>query len=345
MLKSVLISITYWTIFLLLVVTIRFVGIEFFLDTELGFPLHLIYTNSIPGGIIMGVFWSILEFIDKKLPKRRNRTFGTLVVRKSLSYFLIMILVTLLTSWLGTGSIEFALDYAMSPISVGNVIAAYVGAFIFVFFQQMNRKFGPGILWKYLTGKYFRPRNEERVFMFLDLKSSTNIAEKLGHESYSKLIQDCFNELTDPVLDYNGEIYQYVGDEVVITWKAESGINNDNCIHLFFKYVSALKSRSEYFKSNYGLVPKFKAGMSIGYVTGVELGELKSEIAFHGDALNTASRIQGLCNQLDEELLSSSMLVDRLNKNGVLQYLSHGKFDLRGKQEEVEVIGIREVPQ
>ena len=63
----------------------------------------------------------------------------------------------------------------------------------------------------------------------------TTIAEKLGHIQFSRLIQDCFYDLTDIVLMHNVEIYQYVGDEIVFTWKTEEGISNNNCISLFFK--------------------------------------------------------------------------------------------------------------
>ncbi|WP_219011061.1 hypothetical protein [Aquimarina litoralis] len=47
--------------------------------------------------------------------------------------------------------------------------------------------------------------------MFLDLNSSTSIAEKIGHMKYSQLIQDCFDQL-DMTEDFGAEIYQYVGD-------------------------------------------------------------------------------------------------------------------------------------
>ena len=53
--------------------------------------------------------------------------------------------------------------------------------------------------------------------MFLDLKSSTHLAETLEHVTCSRLIQDCYAELTAPLLDYNAQVYQYVGDEVVVT--------------------------------------------------------------------------------------------------------------------------------
>ena len=47
--------------------------------------------------------------------------------------------------------------------------------------------------------------------MFLDLVGSTKIAERLGHKTYSRFIRHCFHDLTDIVLRYKAEIYQYVG--------------------------------------------------------------------------------------------------------------------------------------
>ena len=35
------------------------------------------------------------------------------------------------------------------------------------FMLQVNDKFGPGILWKFITGKYFHPREEEKIFDIL----------------------------------------------------------------------------------------------------------------------------------------------------------------------------------
>ena len=82
---------------------------------------------------------------------------------------------------------------------------------------QVSDKFGPGILWKFITGKYYHPRQEERIFMFLDLKSSTTIAEKMNSKKFFELLKEIFSDITEPILNSQGEIYQYVGDEVIIT--------------------------------------------------------------------------------------------------------------------------------
>ena len=82
-----------------------------------------------------------------------------------------------------------------------------------------------------MTGKFYKPREENRIFMFVDLKGSTTIAEKIGHKKYSLLLQDCFRDFSI-VAKYNAQIYQYVGDEVVVSWKAEN--KNYNNFYLLF---------------------------------------------------------------------------------------------------------------
>ncbi|MHC4457755.1 MAG: adenylate/guanylate cyclase domain-containing protein, partial [Planctomycetota bacterium] len=87
-----------------------------------------------------------------------------------------------------------------------------------LFILQVSDKFGQGVLISFLLGKYHRPKEDDRIFMFMDLKSSTTYAEKLGHIKYSQFIQDCFFDITDVITKYDAKIYQYVGDEVVLSW-------------------------------------------------------------------------------------------------------------------------------
>ncbi len=53
--------------------------------------------------------------------------------------------------------------------------------------------------------------------MFLDIKSSTTIAEQLGLENYYSLLNYFFHEISELVRSTKAEIYQYIGDEVVLT--------------------------------------------------------------------------------------------------------------------------------
>jgi len=300
MVKELIISVIYWIIFSLLLTTVKFLGIEFFFDVPSEFSMRLVYTNALTSGFVLGLTLGLFDLIGNKEVSKKRRSFGMLVISKTIIYLIILIVITFFSAWISSGSIELAKGYIFSKISFGNTIAFIIAAFLYHFFKQVNRKFGPGTLIKYLTGKYFNPIEENRIFMFLDLKSSTSIAEKLGHILYSKLIQDCFSELTAPVIDHKAEIYQYVGDEAVITWGKDNGLHNAKCVNFYFSYINRLEDKKEYFLNIYGVFPEFKAGISLGFVTVAEVGELKTEIAYHGDVLNTASRIQGYCNKLNK---------------------------------------------
>jgi len=201
----------------------------------------------------------------------------------------------------------------------------------------VNDKYGPGVFRDFLLGKYFHPKREERIFMFMDLRSSTTIAEKLGEQRYFNFLRDIFQHSTASILDSKGEIYQYVGDEIVISWKTLEGIDNANCLNCFFEIQEALKLKAAYYKETYdGIVPEFKAGLHYGYVMAGEIGVVKRDIAFSGDVLNTAARIQQKCNELGVNILLSNFLLDKLNlQTDTFQPKKIGDMELRGKEQKV----------
>jgi len=205
------------------------------------------------------------------------------------------------------------------------------------FIIQVSDKFGPGILWKFLTGKYYHPREEERIFMFLDLKSSTTIAEKTGSNKFFRLLKEIFNDITEPIINSRGEIYQYVGDEVIVTWPVKTGLLENNCLLCFYRIKQALEKRTEYYLQEYGLVPNFKAGMHIGEATVGEIGIIKKDIVFSGDVLNTTSRIEAECNKHNVSIILSSALLQRMPMNGKYKKIPLGEIQLRGKEEKLSL--------
>lgn len=208
---------------------------------------------------------------------------------------------------------------------------------------QIGQKLGQGVLLNYLLGKYHKPKEDTRIFMFLDLTSSSAYAEKLGHIKYSQLIQDCFFDLTDAVNEHQVQIYQYVGDEVVLTWPKNKGIENNRCIKTYFAFVNALKNKSEYYIKEYGVVPEFKAGINYGFVTIAEVGEMKRELAYHGDAINTAAHIRSLCGKHNKKLLVSADLLSILpNVDDDFIVESLGICELKGKQNVIAIFSVTE---
>jgi adenylate cyclase len=183
---------------------------------------------------------------------------------------------------------------------------------------------------------------EERIFMFLDITSSTAIAELLGHIKYFELLNDFFKDVDEPIQKNKGEIYQYVGDEVVVTWPLIAGIQDSNCLNCFFNIVSTIRDLSEDYIKKYDLVPSFKAGMHYGKVSRGTIGTLKREVIYTGDVLNTTSRIEGLCNMYGVNILLSENLIDKLPQDN--KYLSKriGELVLRGKSTKVTLYTYQE---
>ena len=203
----------------------------------------------------------------------------------------------------------------------------------------VNDKYGPGVFADFLLGKYFHPRREVRIFMFLDLRSSTTIAEKLGEESYFDFLKEVYADITPAILNTEGEVYQYVGDEIVLCWKPRIGQRNSNVIRCFYQIQTLLQQRSSHYDGKYGGArPFFKAGMHLGNVMAGEIGVLKREIAYSGDVLNTTARIQAKCNELGVNILLSEKLIDYLSPmSSIFQPVSMGEYPLRGKQSQLQL--------
>jgi adenylate cyclase len=189
-------------------------------------------------------------------------------------------------------------------------------------------------------GKYHHPVEEERIFMFLDMKSSTTIAESLGHVKYFQMLKEYFFDLSVAVIDYAGIIYQYAGDEMIISWKLKDGLKNNNSIACFFAMKRAMEIQTVKYKSQFGVVPEFKAGLHCGMVTAGEIGSLKKEIIFTGDVLNTSARIQGLCNYYHSDLLVSEDLAQILRLPVQYEMNSVGENLLKGRVKTMKLFAI-----
>lgn len=206
------------------------------------------------------------------------------------------------------------------------------------FINLMSKKYGPGVLIPLLAGKYATPTEDEKIFMFMDLKSSTTIAESLGNIKYSSFMRDYFWDINHVLSQYEAEIYQYVGDEIIVTWRA----HDDSCIRFFFSCEQRFLQRAAYYKANYNIVPTFKAGIHMGKITAVEVGDIKREIAYHGDTINTTARIQQLCNSLNKRLLASEYLLSQCRIGKHFKTEGLGSILLKGKLSTIAIASIEQ---
>jgi adenylate cyclase len=281
----------------------------------------------------------------------QQTSFGRRILYKSAIYLvfisLFLVLLVAVAEFLGSGTgffsekvwkmvTAFLFTYAFLSIVL------FIGSILVVtqFFVEVSEKVSLGVLQNFFTGKYHKPVEEERIFMFLDMKSSTTIAERMGHIRYFEMLRDYYSDLSVPILNHSGEIYQYVGDEVVVTWNLENGLRYNNCVQCFFDMKAIIQLRASRYTEKYGQVPEFKAGFHFGKVTTGEIGVIKKEIIFTGDVLNTTARIQELCNAFKVDILVSQNLIKKLNLDSKYQIKPLQEYQLRGRDEKIELCTI-----
>lgn len=332
----ILFSVLYWMLVAFYFVVIRYVGLGEYAPADLHYGTLVIYSTVV--GFSIGLLFGLFP-LNQVMLFRKRKSFLAVVLISTSCYVLFFITVIFFASLYGN-SLQFALSYVFSANGLTVLFHLSISSLLYHFILSINKKFGPGVLLQYTFGRYFTPKEEERAFIFLDLKSSTRLAETLEHVSYSRMVQDCYAELTVPLINYKAQVYQYVGDEVVVSWKMSPYFSASSCYEFFYSFRGRIEARKEYFLLNYGVCPEFKAGVHCGKVTVAEVGEIKTEIAYHGDVVNTASRIQSLCNSFQKDLLVSESLLTHVPKKDLTRVSFVVDAALRGKEATTKIFTI-----
>jgi adenylate cyclase len=206
-----------------------------------------------------------------------------------------------------------------------------------------NMLLGPRVLFNFVSGRYHRPRIEERVLLFIDLESSTAIAERLGELRFFDFLNRFFADVTDAIAGAGGVIHKYVGDEVIAAWDLADGIADASAVRAAFAAQSRLRARRGFYESTYGAPADFRAGLHCGPVVLGELGTIKMEIAYLGDTMNTAARIHELCRESGHRIIASDALLDRIGALPPgIEKRALGPIALRGKERALTLYALAE---
>lgn len=305
------------------------------------YALSMGMISTLLGSILGGSF--LVFYVNEKY---HDKPYAYTILAVAAGYLLVM-----LTTILIVGSISTTLESGLpishpdsqkafkiflinssSPLLLWSVVVTVTQLLL-----QMSSKFGHGAFVKILFGRYNTPREETKIFMFLDLNSSTALAEQFGNKKYHQLLKDFFADITNPILNNGGEIYQYVGDEVIVVWNYNDGIENAKCVNCFFDIKSHLENKKEKYLKRYGLLPTFKAGIHCGEVVAGEVGIIKRDITYSGDVLNTTSRMLGMCKDFDIEIITSSEIASEIDLCEKYVIKPLGSIKLKGKEKEVQL--------
>jgi adenylate cyclase len=205
---------------------------------------------------------------------------------------------------------------------------------------QVAQVIGPRILGNMLIGRYHNPVEERRIFLFIDLIGSTALASKLGDIGTQRLLTRFFFDLGQSVSEHGGEIHAYVGDEAIITWPFDKGVDKSRCINCFFAIQDRLNANAETYKNLFGAAPGIRAGLHGGSVVISECGDMKKSIVYFGDTMNTSARLEGEAKRLETDLIISGELLQAIRLPIDITVEPMGSVILRGHDLPTELFAL-----
>ena len=337
-LKTVVYVALFWTVVDFIVVLLRTDEPE--RRSSLFFRECLMMSVSL---IMSYIFVYKLRRMSRRFPLWLNFLFKSLILLGSA--FLLTFTVQIINATVVNGeSILQALDDIQRYVLYKNWLLEKILFWMAMFFVTqliliINEKYSAGVFLDILVGKYVNPKVENRIVMFMDLKDSTPIAEKLGHALYFDFIRDFIYRVSQAIIEFEGTIYQYVGDEVVCSWPL-SRHNARRCLDVVIESRKNIQKRSEVFRRKYDIVPEFRVGIHAGKVTVGEIGVLKKDLAMSGDVMNTTARIRSACNELHHNFIVSKDYMEHLDLKG-WQAESLGDVELKGKGNTIGLFHLR----
>jgi adenylate cyclase len=337
--KWMVVTIVTWSLAKQLFLAIKLWGLENTLLTQVELSSAQLFAAVAISGIVDGFVFGLSDhFFDARL---KSVTFIRKVFVKTIFNICLGIMMTFLfVSLLPEGPANREALLISKLLTAANLVVFGVYFFLITFMLQAAKNICSWIQTHHISQLFSQSGTgvqENRIFMFLDMKSSTTHAERLGISRYSNMIRDCFDDLAPAVMKTDAELYQYAGDEVIFSWKTSEN-NFVQAIELFFLFRQRLSDRYEYYEQKYGVAPSFKAGIHHGDVMRVLVNVNRMATAYHGDAINTAARIQGKCNELGCDLLVSDPMAIVLQEYFQLRW--EGKFMLRGKYTELGLFSV-----
>lgn len=191
-------------------------------------------------------------------------------------------------------------------------------------------------LFQMMIGKYHRPVLERRIFLFLDIKGSTALVERLGPIETRALIGKFFFDISGPVTDHGGEIYRFTGDGVVAVWVWKQGIAKNRIVRAIDAIGNAVDHEADYYRSKFGHMPEYRIGVHGGPIVTSEEGDTKRAIGFYGDTIHIAARLEQKAKELGIDcVLSGKIAEHQVGLGDRLRLI--GEEPVRGISEPIKI--------
>jgi class 3 adenylate cyclase len=179
------------------------------------------------------------------------------------------------------------------------------------------------------------------TIMFTDLRGFTAFTERRAPELVIEALNHYFDETSDAILEHGGTLVAYRGDGFLAVYGAPIEVEDhaDRALATARELVEVrLRRFNEWLQKNgVGEDVRMGVGLNTGQFMAGNVGSLRRlEYTVHGDAVNTASRIEGMTKTLGSPiLLAESTRRALLRPPDDLQHV--GEHEVRGKDSAVSL--------
>ncbi|NOZ53250.1 MAG: adenylate/guanylate cyclase domain-containing protein [Gammaproteobacteria bacterium] len=206
--------------------------------------------------------------------------------------------------------------------------------------KTLERIVSPDIMNKLLNGNAAALKQGEEheiAILFCDLRKFTTYAENTPPEEVIFFLNAYFTKIADVVAEHNGIVNKFMGDAILAVF----GVGRETgYVEQAVDAAWDILQHSNSARMRDGTTFDIGIGVHKGRAAAGTIGSVdRFEYTFIGDAVNTASRLDGLSKRLNHKIIISGDVYEFLSHNMKSRFVNFGKQNIRGKSVALQVYG------
>ena len=183
-------------------------------------------------------------------------------------------------------------------------------------------------------------RNRRVVVLFSDIRGFTSLSEQVSPEQLFSQLNEYLTAMVEIIFIHKGTLDKFIGDAILAHWGAlEDGDESDfaSSAHGATEaMIAELDRLNADWKSRGMPVLEIGIGLHLGEVLAGEIGsEQRTEFGVIGDAVNLASRLEGMTKAFSAKWLASGQLIESTQQEETLRRVA--RVRVKGRQEPVDL--------
>lgn len=178
---------------------------------------------------------------------------------------------------------------------------------------------------------------KEMTVLFSDIRSFTSISEKMSPKENFDFLNACLSQVSPVIRNHNGFIDKYIGDAIMALFPQTA----NDAVQAAIDMQKQVSLYNCYLQENGGKSIAIGIGLHTGTLMLGTVGESeRMETTVISDAVNLASRLEGLTKIYGVDILISEQTCNRLDNRLKENCRFLGRVTVKGKSQAVDIFEI-----